>query len=232
MIRRAVANMFAIARKVVTVITSIETTHSKANPKQEGTMTNDLTLSKYDPPAGLAKFLYDLPLIGSEKPQDYIEFARNIAAAVGPVDAIGWILLGDVTYYSWLILRERRVKAWIVMQKQAHVRAGYYISQLSADTRLEQYARRQEAEAQTQAPTSAFKKKSVPEPAKTKEEPEMDLAKAYIEGGRDIDLIDTRIASYECRRNNALKDLRLHNESVARRLEAAVEEIEGEYTEV
>ena len=58
------------------------------------------------------------------------------------------------------------------------------------------------------------------------------LAKGYIRGDYDIDVIDKRIASYEYRRNTALREMYLRSEKMARLLEKASSEvIDGEFTE-
>jgi hypothetical protein len=58
------------------------------------------------------------------------------------------------------------------------------------------------------------------------------LAQAYLRGCSQIDAIDRRIAGYERRRNNALKEEGLWNEGVRQRLkkvDTAI--IDGEFTE-
>jgi hypothetical protein len=58
------------------------------------------------------------------------------------------------------------------------------------------------------------------------------LAKGYILGDYDIDVIDKRIASYEYRRNTALREMYLRSEKMARLLEKASSDvIDGEFTE-
>jgi hypothetical protein len=59
------------------------------------------------------------------------------------------------------------------------------------------------------------------------------LAKGYILGDYDIDVIDKRIASYEYRRNTALREMYLRSEKMARLLEKASSEvIDAEFAEV
>ena len=85
--------------------------------------------------------------------------------------------------------------------------------------------------AQIAAQDSAFKKKDwKPEP---KEEVSMSmLARGYILGDYDIDVIDKRTASYEYRRNTALREMYLRSDRMAQLLEKASSDvIDGEFTE-
>jgi hypothetical protein len=58
------------------------------------------------------------------------------------------------------------------------------------------------------------------------------LARAYQRGAGEIDAIDKRIARYELRRNEILKQIALRNERKAQKLaKASSDIIEGEFTE-
>jgi hypothetical protein len=58
------------------------------------------------------------------------------------------------------------------------------------------------------------------------------LPEAYMLGHREIDLIDTRMASYLFRRHAVLREIERYSESLARKLDkAAPDIIEGEFSE-
>ena len=174
------------------------------------------------PPKELEQFLDDPPLAGTERREDYDNFFSMIAMAAKPVDAIDWLLVIDVAYLSWEIRRERRIKAEIIKLRQKEANLPSELAITRADFKFEQIAAKD---------PSAFKKKDwKPEP---KEEHSMSmLAKGYILGDYDIDVIDKRTASYEYRRNTALREMDLRSERMARLLEKASSDvIDGEFTE-
>src|SRR4051794_8894697 len=61
------------------------------------------------PPKELQTFFDNLPLIGSERPQDYHALFSAVASAEMPSDTIDWILLRDLVDLTWEIRRERRI---------------------------------------------------------------------------------------------------------------------------
>jgi hypothetical protein len=146
--------------------------------------------------------------------------------ALKPVDPIGLMLLNDIVYLSWVIQRERRATAWIIKLKQREARS----SESRMQSARANYLREGAIAAAEAANPSMFKRKN-PEPVKKEEDSELLLAEAYMIGGCDIDIIDRRIASYEARRNTALRELDRHNETMARKLKASLEIIEGDFTE-
>jgi hypothetical protein len=174
------------------------------------------------PPKELEKFLDDPPLVGTERREDYENFFSVIAMAVKPVDAIAWLMVVDVAYLSWEIRRERRIKAEIIKLRQKEAQFPSELAITRADFKLSQIAAKD---------PSAFKKKDwKPEP---KEEVSMSmLARGYILGDYDIDVIDKRTASYEYRRNATIREMDLRSERMARLLETASSDvIDGEFTE-
>jgi hypothetical protein len=120
------------------------------------------------------------------------------------------------------IRRERRIKAEIIKLRQKEANFASELAITRADFKLSQIA--------AQDP-SAFKKKDwKPEP--TEEVSMSMLAKGYILGDYDIDVIDKRTASYEYRRNTALREMDQRSERMARRLETASSDvIDAEFTE-
>jgi hypothetical protein len=181
-----------------------------------------VTATLIKPPKELEKFFDDPPLVGTERREDYENFFSMIAMAAKPVDAIDWLMVIDVAYLSWEIRRERRIKAEIIKLRQKEANFASELAITRADFKLSQIA--------AQDP-SAFKKKDLKPEAKEEDSMSM-LAKGYILGDYDIDVIDKRIASYEYRRNNILREMYLRSEKMARLLEKASSDvIDGEFTE-
>jgi hypothetical protein len=179
-----------------------------------------------EPPKGLKHFFDDPPLVGNERREDFESFFSAIARAVKPADAIDWIMAKHVADLSWEIRRERRIKADIIRLKQQEV-ASPGLRMSRADYLREQAIATAEAEN-----PSMFRRKEELTPQAKKEDHAAGLAEAYILGNRDIDLIDTRIASYEYRRNAALREMALYSEAKARKLDRASRDvIDGEFTE-
>jgi hypothetical protein len=174
------------------------------------------------PPKELEKFFDDPPLVGTERREDYDNFFSMIAMAVEPGDAIAWLLVKDVAYLSWEIRRERRIKAAIIKLKQKEAQFPSDMAMMRVDFEREKIAAKD---------PSAFKKKDLKLEA-TEEDSMWLLAKAYILGDYDIDVIDKRTASYEYRRNATLREMDLRSERMARLLEKASSDvIDGEFTE-
>ena len=184
-------------------------------------MSRSLVTAKLiKPPKELEQFFDDPPLVGTERREDYENFFSMIAMAAKPVDAIDWLLVDDVAYLSWEIRRERRIKAEIIKLRQKEAQFPSKLAITRAD-----FAR---AQIVAKDP-SAFKKKDLKPEAKAEDSM---LAEGYILGDYDIDVIDKRIASYEYRRNTALREMYLRSEKMARLLEkASSDAIDGEFTE-
>ena len=185
-------------------------------------MSRSLVTAKLiKPPKQLEQFFDDPPLVGTERREDFENFFSVIARAVKPVDAIAWLLVYDVVCLSWEIRRERGIKVEIIKLRQKEAQPSK-LALTRADFELAKIAAKD---------PSAFKKKDLKPEAK--EEHSMSLlAKGYILGDYDIDVIDKRIASYEYRRNTALREMYLRSEKMARLLEKASSDvIDGEFTE-
>jgi hypothetical protein len=179
------------------------------------------------PPQELEAFFDNPSLVGNEQRKDYESLFLAIARAVRPADAIEWIMSRHVADLSWEIRRERRIKAEIIRLKQQEVASpGLRLSR--ADYLREQAIATAEAEN-----PSMFRRKEESKPQPKKEDHASGLAEAYILGNRDIDVIDTRIASYEYRRNAALREIASYSEAVAWKLDRASRDVlDGEFTEV
>ena len=66
------------------------------------------------PPAALAKFFDDPPLLPSESREEYERLFSAIVDAAEPADAIAWLFTRDIADLSWEIRRERAVKAQVI----------------------------------------------------------------------------------------------------------------------
>ena len=185
-----------------------------------------VTAEKIKPPKELEVFFDDPPLVGNERREDFENLFLTIAEAVKPADAIEWMLTRDVLLYAWEIRRERRIKAEIIELKRKEA-----LRESSFRLTPEDY-RREQAIAKGEAESSSMFKKKESKPEAKKEDPRSGLPEAYVLGSRDIDIIDTRIASYEFRRNAALREISYYSEAMARRADKATRDvIDGEFTE-
>jgi hypothetical protein len=78
---------------------------------------------------------------------------------------------------------------------------------------------------------SAFTKRAS-KPKVIDDESKSGLPEGFMFGHRDIDIIDTRIASYLFRRHAVLREIERYSESLARKLEkAAPDIIDGEFSD-
>jgi hypothetical protein len=172
-------------------------------------------------PKELEKFFENPPLVGNETREEHDAFFFAIAMAVEPEDVIQWIHTREFADISWELRRERRIKAAIIMLKQKEARNPSGMVMTRADF--------ERAKMEQENP-SAFKKRvSTPE---VRDDESESLPEAYMLGHRDIDIIDTRIASYLFRRHAVLREIERYSESLARKLDrAAPDIIEGEFSE-
>jgi hypothetical protein len=170
-------------------------------------------------PAELEKLFEKFPLVGSEKREDYDAFALAVATALDPTDFILWIHVREFVDISWELQRERKIKAAIVMLKAKEARTSLDIAMTRAD-----YERQR-------VNPSAFTKRDS-KPKVIDDEFELGLPEGYMCGHRDIDIIDTRIASYLFRRHAVLREIERYSESLARKLDkAASDMIDGDFAE-
>jgi hypothetical protein len=195
-----------------------------------------LTTTKHiRPPKELEALFNDVPLVGSERREDYDSFFFAIARAEPPSDAIDWILLKDFVELAWEIRRERRIKVEIVKINQTEIICDLLKSTFDKDQKLGSAVNRiffARPKAQLWA-SDAESRKTIDLQLKEKgHDPDSVLAQAYLRGARDIDAIDKRIALAELRRNAILKEIGLRNERKAQKLaKASSDIIEGEFTE-
>jgi hypothetical protein len=185
-------------------------------------MTRSLVTKKsFRLPTALEKLFDNPPLVGNERREDYDAFCLEIEKALGPTDFILWMQIREFANISWELQRERRIKAEIIMLKQKEAQRPSGMVMTRAD--LARFKEEQEN-------PSAFKKRvSKPE---VREDESESLPEAYMLCHREIDIIDTRIASYLFRRHAVLREIERYSESLARKLDkAAPDIIEGEFSE-
>jgi len=194
-----------------------------------------VTTKNIGPPKELEALFENLPLVGRERREEYDAFFSAIARAEPPSDAIDWMLLKDLVDLSWEIRRERRIKVEIVKLNETEVICDLLKSTFNKANRLRSDLNRifgARTEAQLWA-SDAETRESVEARLKEKgHDPDWVLARAYQRGAGEIDAIDKRIARYELRRNEILKQIALRNERKAQKLaKASSDIIEGEFTE-
>jgi hypothetical protein len=181
-----------------------------------------VTKKSFRLPTALEKLFDNPPLVGNERREDYDAFCLEIEIALGPTDFILWMQIREFADISWELQCERRIKAGIIMlsQKKAQNPSGMVM------TRADFVRAKMEQEN-----PSMFKKR-VSKPEVREDESESLLPETYMLGHREIDIIDTRIASYLFRRHAVLREIERYSESLARKLDkAAPDIIEGEFSE-
>jgi len=187
-------------------------------------------------PVGLARLFDDPPLVGNEKREDYDNLFAAVAAAVNPADAIAWLLTRDITDLSWEIRRERRLKLQVIKTEEINVvinlltppkpSTGELIIDFKVDPNdviakeAEQWGTDPKARRRTDKTLieMGYDASSI-------------LRMALNRAAEHIDAIDRRIASYELRRMAAMRALEHYSEALARRVKAASDVIDGEFTE-
>jgi hypothetical protein len=147
------------------------------------------------------------PLVWNEKREDYDVLFDGIAMALQPEDIIQWLTVKEYADISWELQRERRIKAEIIMLNQEKCRSPSGMALTRAD--LERH------KALDKNPSAFTKRDS--KPIVPDEQSKSWLAEAYILGRQDIEIIDTRIASYMFRRDAALRHNERYVESLVRK---------------
>jgi hypothetical protein len=184
-------------------------------------MTRSLVTKKsFRLPTALEKLFDNPPLVGNERREDYDAFCLEIEIALGPTDFILWMQIREFADISWELRRERRIKAAIIVFKQKEA-----LKPTMVMTRADFACFKEEQEN-----PSAFKKR-LPKP-EVRDDKSESLPEAYMLGHREIDIIDTRIASYLFRRHAVLREIERYSESLARKLDKTSPDIiEGEFSE-
>ena len=183
------------------------------------------------PPAALAKFFDDPPLLPSVSREEYERLFSAILDAAAPADAIAWLFTRDIADLSWEIRRERAVKARVIATARNAVvekLTPFDMSILLASFAVTGNEHRNLKRRSHRSGNVAEKKLA----DKGHDGPSI-LAEAYIQAAASIDAIDRRIAFYELRRMAALREAAAYSARLAGQLKAASEAvIEGEFIEV
>jgi hypothetical protein len=160
------------------------------------------------------------PLLPGEKKAAYTAIAGRVAEASGPRDAIEEILIRDVIDLTWEVLRLRRIKAGIM---KASMGAG--VRQVLNDVGYSFHENRSISEKWAAGDES------------TRQKVDAVLAKAglsldevtakTLESKIDVfERLDRMLASAEARRNNALREIDRHRETLGAAARNAVDEVE------
>jgi hypothetical protein len=172
------------------------------------------------PPKALEKLFNCPPLVGNEKVEDYDAVFFAIAAVVNPTDIILWLLTREYADISWEHQRERRIKAEIIKLKQREAKGSSGLGINLADFERKKLG--------IESPSAFQKRDAKPE---IMEDESSYLSEGFMSGHFDIDIIDTRIASYLFRRSAVLKDIQHSSDVKARKGKAPPDIIDGEFTE-
>jgi hypothetical protein len=161
-----------------------------------------------------------LPLLMGEQQTDYAGVAQRIVQASRPRDAVEEFLLRDVIDLTWEILRLRRLKAGTIKASMSDgvrkvldsVGRGYSdVNRLSGNWAGGDKRARQEVDAIL---------------AKADLTMEEVTAKTFESKIDVFERIDRMSASAEARRNNALREIDRHRETVGVAARKAIDEVE------
>jgi hypothetical protein len=160
------------------------------------------------------------PLLPGENKAAYIAIAGRVAGASGPRDAIEEILIRDVIDLTWEVLRLRRIKAGIL---KASMGAGVHdvlndVGYSFLDNRpiSEKWAAGDESARQEVDAVLAKAALALDEVTAKTLEHKIDV----------FERLDRMLASAEARRNNALREIDRHRESLGAAARNAVDEVE------
>lgn len=199
-------------------------------------MTRSLvTTNCVRPPKELEALFEDRPLLGRERREDYDAFFSAIAAAEIPSDAIDWMLLRDLVDLAWEIRRERRIKVEIIKLTQTEVVCDLLKNTFDETNKLRSAVYRifgASTEAHQWASDPDMRERINLKLEEKGHDQNSVLARAYLRGAEEINVIDKRIAILESRRNKVLKEIGLRSERKAQKLARASSDIiDGEFSE-
>jgi hypothetical protein len=177
-------------------------------------------------PADLQPLFDDPPVLSTENSSQYRSLLDQIAKCVKPKDVIEWLWVRDIVDLSWEIQRLRRFKALFIERARQNIsdcaedgggpiRPILVIRSSALDPPIE---------------------KQIEEQTKTKRRKakftESDSAGGFQACISDYQCVDRLLAAAEVRRNEALHEIELRRDSLARRLRRATDEIiDAEFNE-
>ena len=172
------------------------------------------------------------PLLANEDGAAHEALLASLALAVRPRDAVEWILVKDVTDLNWEIQRMRKAKAGIisVTEKEALrciLESIFEIENLQGRDRM--------LEAELKA-DDWYTKPSIREEliallSRYRLGEEAIAAQAIALRLRELEKLESMIASMEIRRNAMLRELGVYQDNFVHRRYSDIEAIEGEITE-
>jgi hypothetical protein len=182
-------------------------------PDEEETAPKDTTGALFGPP----------PLIDGETEEAYEAFKVQVRAALGPIDAIDEILIRQFVNDEWEVQRLRRLKGgylqFIIRDGLKPVLSPFYETG-PLQSLIDDWARR-DPEALKEV-DSLLKQSGLAMAHVT--------AVALLHKIKDFEGMDRLISVAESRRNQALRELERHHESLAHRVQSAAKRIEeGEF---
>jgi hypothetical protein len=175
-------------------------------------------------PADLEPLFDDPPVLSTENSSQYRALLNGVAQCVKPKDVIEWLWVRDIVDLSWEIRRLRRFKALFI--------------EVARQRRISDFG------TSTDGPVVGIfrvfvsgqpvQKEKVKKTRKRKPklDTESDSASLFQDCISDYQCVDRLLAAAEVRRNEALHEIELRRDSLARRLRRATDEIiDAEFNE-
>ena len=198
-------------------------------------------------PADLQPLFDDPPLLSTENSGQYRSLLDQIAKCVKPKDVIEWLWVRDIVDLSWEIRRLRRFKVLIIeLARQKRISDfgaptdlrfvpaisvtvnGQPISDFIRDHPISEFG---EPISDPGKPVSKKKVKKTRK-RKPKLDTESDSASLFQECISDYQCVDRLLAAAEVRRNEALHEIELRRDRIARLRRRATDEIiDAEFNE-
>ena len=164
------------------------------------------------------------PLLPGEKQADYADVAVRVVRAAKPRDAIEEFLIRDVIDLTWEILRLRRVKSGL-LKASMNAGVGEILRGLGHGPKSAVFYAQNLGEKWAAGDKEARKEV---EAALAKAGLTIDevTAKTLEKKLDSFERLDRMLASAEARRNNALREIDRHRDTLGGRVRRSIEEIE------
>jgi hypothetical protein len=160
------------------------------------------------------------PLLPAEKQTDYADVAARVVGAAKPRDAIEEFLVRDIVDLTWEILRLRRIKAGLLRSSlgagvsRVLGSVGYPYTQ--KETLVEKWVAGDESARQKVDSILTKAGLTIEEATAQTLDSELD----------SFERLDRMLASAEARRNNALREIDRHRDTIGGGVRRSIEEIE------
>jgi hypothetical protein len=167
------------------------------------------------------------PLLRHEDPKIYEKLARQIAAAIGPIDVIDWLAVKDVLDLTWELLRLRKFKMMLIKLRRAEILQDNRRQAEGADATAQAaqgaLENEHENEREAQAWSDELERYYASQPGETV---------LFLANLDDWVRIDSLIADVEVRRAVVVREIERRRAGLAERLRRTSENIiEGECEE-